>query len=462
MGMTLTQKIFARHAGLSHVKAGDLIEAKLDLVLGNDVTIPPAIDVFRRTGAERVFDRTRVLMAPSHFAPNKDIKSAEHCRIMRMFAAEQDIVHYYELGDPRSGIEHVIVPELGLAAPGDLIVGADSHTCTDGALGCFASGVGSTDLGCAMATGRTWFRVPEAMSFELVGKPGPWITGKDVVLEVIRRIGVDGALYRSIEYSGDGLAHLSMTDRLTICNMAIEAGAKNAIIPADEVTLAWLRRHGPERYEAGDYVMETADPDAEYVERHVIDLAALEPVVAWPHLPSLGRSISDSEKENVAIDQVVVGSCTNGRYADLALAARLLRGHRVSPGMRCYIIPGAQSVWNRLLEDGLMTDFVNAGCIISPPTCGPCLGGHMGVLADQETCVSTTNRNFVGRMGHPGSRSWLAGVPVAVASAITGRLAGPETAGLDLAAFEELRAAGAAEGQEGLAYRAEQGEERGA
>lgn len=450
MGMTQSQKILARHADLATVAAGDLIEARLDLVLANDITGPPAIEVFRQTGATRVFDPGRVLLTPSHFAPNKDIKSAEHCRLMRDFAAAETLEHYYELGEERAGIEHVIVPELGLAAPGDLIIGADSHTCTDGALAAFATGVGSTDLGCAMATGSTWFRVPDALAVELVGEPAPWITGKDVILELIRLIGVDGALYASLEFQGEGVAALSMTDRLTICNMGIEAGAKNAIMPADQVTLDWLRRHAPARHAASDFVIETADPDARYRRRVRIDLSRLEPVVAWPSLPANGRSISASAAENVAIDQVVIGSCTNGRYADLALAARLLRGRRVARGLRCLVIPGAQSVWNRLLADGLMQDFVAAGCIVSPPTCGPCLGGHMGVLAAGETCVSTTNRNFVGRMGHPESRVWLAGVPVAVASAVTGRLTGPVEAELDPAAFSELRAATSGAGLEGL------------
>ncbi|NJP39911.1 3-isopropylmalate dehydratase large subunit [Oscillospiraceae bacterium HV4-5-C5C] len=427
MGMTMTQKILAAHAGLETVKAGDLIEAKLDLMLGNDVTVPPAIDVFYRTGATRVFDQDRIVMVPSHFAPNKDIKSAEHCKKMRLFAAAQGITHYYEQGSKGMGIEHVIVPENGLVLPGYCMIGADSHTCTDGALGAFATGVGSTDLGCAMATGQTWFKVPQAIRINLSGQLRPHVAGKDLILYVISKIGVDGALYRSMEYTGPGVAQLSMNDRLTICNMAIEAGGKNGIFPVDQVTLDYIREHAPQAYAQKNYQVFTADPDAEYVQTLDIDLAEVPLMVAKPYLPENGQDVRlVAAADQAAIQQVVIGSCTNGRYDDFKVAAELLRGRQVAPGVRCFIIPGSQAVYLRCLRDGLLADFVDAGCVVGPPTCGPCIGGHMGVLASEERCVSTTNRNFVGRMGSPESQTFLAGVPVACASAVMGRIASPD------------------------------------
>ena len=427
MGMTMTQKILAAHAGLKAVKAGDLIEANLDLVLGNDVTVPPAIDVFYQTGATRVFDRDRIVMVPSHFAPNKDIKSAEHCKKMRLFAAAQAITHYYEQGSKGMGIEHVIVPENGLVLPGYCMIGADSHTCTDGALGAFATGVGSTDLGCAMATGQTWFKVPQAIRINLTGELRPHVAGKDLILYIIAKIGVDGALYRSMEYGGPGIAQLSMNDRLTICNMAIEAGGKNGIFPVDQVTLDYIREHAPQAYAEHRYQIFTADPDAEYVQTLDIDLAEVPLMVARPYLPENGADVRQvAASDPAAIQQVVIGSCTNGRYEDFKVAAELLRGRQVAEGVRCFIIPGSQAVYLRCLRDGLLADFVDAGCVVGPPTCGPCIGGHMGVLASEERCVSTTNRNFVGRMGSPESQTFLAGVPVACASAVMGRIASPD------------------------------------
>lgn len=423
MGMTLTQKILAAHAGLPEVKAGQLILCRLDLVLGNDVTVPPAIDVFRQTGAEEVFDRERVVMVPDHFAPNKDIKSAEHCKKMRAFAHEKEIVNYFEQGEEGMGIEHIIVPENGLCMPGYAMIGADSHTCTNGALGAFATGVGSTDLGCAMATGETWFRVPEALRFVLKGELRPPASGKDLILYIIAQIGVSGALYRSMEFTGPGLSSISMADRLSVCNMAIEAGAKNGIFPADEVCLAYIKEKAPERFAAGDYRVFAADADAEYVRTLEIDLDRLPLMVAFPHLPENGKALGSFEP--VPIDQVVIGSCTNGRMEDMRIAAEVLRGRRVAPGLRLFVIPGSQRIFMDCLKEGLAEVFVQAGAVFSPPTCGPCLGGHMGVLASGERCVSTTNRNFVGRMGSPESFVYLTGVAVAAATAVKGRIAGP-------------------------------------
>ncbi len=422
MGMTMTQKILASHAGLPEVKAGDLIEAKLDRVLGNDVTTPPAIKVFEDMGAGKVFDKDRVCLVPDHFTPNKDIKSAELTKCMRCFARQQEITNYYELGSKGMGIEHVILPDNGLVFPGDLIIGADSHTCTYGALGAFSTGVGSTDLACAMASGKTWFKVPEAIKVVLTGKPSDLITGKDIILHIIGTIGVDGALYKSLEFFGDGISYLSMESRLTICNMAIECGGKNGIFPVDDITLSYISKTDPERYSAGDYKVYEADPDAEYPEVLEVDLSAIPFTVALPHLPSNTR---DASTVGLPIDQVVIGSCTNGRYEDIALAAELFRGRHVAPGIRCIVIPGSQRVYRRALDEGMLAVFDDAGCVISTPTCGPCLGGHMGILAEGERCVSTTNRNFVGRMGHVGSEVILSGVPVAVASAIKGRVAVP-------------------------------------
>lgn len=423
MSMTMTQKILAAHAGLDHVSAGQLIEAKLDLVLGNDVTTPPAIKVFEETGAADVFDKAKVALVPDHFTPNKDIKSAEHCARMRTFARRFDIENYYEQGEATFGIEHVVLPENGLVMPGYVIIGADSHTCTYGALGAFATGVGSTDLACAMVVGQTWFRVPEAINFKLVGKLNPGITGKDLILHIIGMIGVDGALYQSMEFTGDGVATLPMSDRLTICNMAIEAGGKNGIFPVDEITLDYLKTFAPERFDRGEYTVFAADEDAEYVRTIEVDLAKVPLTVAFPHLPENAREIGSFER--VDIDQVVIGSCTNGRIEDMRLAAELLKGHKVSKGLRLIVIPGSQRVYRECLREGLIEVFVDAGAAVSAPTCGPCLGGHMGILAAGERCVATTNRNFVGRMGHPKSEVYLAGVPVACASAVKGYIAGP-------------------------------------
>ena len=419
----MTQKILAKHAGLAFVEPGQLIEAKLDLVLGNDVTAPPAIDEFGKTCACGVFDREKVALIPDHFTPNKDIKSAQNSKKVREFAALHRIANYYEVGDPRMGIEHVILPENGLVVAGDAVIGADSHTCTYGALGAFATGVGSTDLACAMATGQTWFRIPEAIAFRLTGELGPMVTGKDLILYIIGMIGVDGALYKSMEFMGDGVANLSMADRLTICNMAIEAGAKNGIFPVDELTMEYMKTFASAKVADGAFSVFEADPDADY--ERVIDIC-LEEVpltVSFPHLPENTKTVGTFPP--VEIDQVVIGSCTNGRLEDLRAAAEVLRGKKVQTGVRCIILPGSHRVWKEALREGLMEVFAEANCIISAPTCGPCLGGHMGILAQGERCVSTTNRNFVGRMGHPESEVYLAGVPVAAASAVLGRIASP-------------------------------------
>ena len=423
MGMTVTQKIFAAHAGLDEVKAGDLIEAKLDLVLGNDVTAPPAIGILNKMG-KTVFDKDKVCLVPDHFTPNKDIKSAELSKCMRCFARENDISLYYELGDEGHGIEHVIIPDNGLVFPGDTIIGADSHTCTYGAVGAFATGVGSTDLACAMASGKTWFKVPEAVKVVLTGKRSKYVTGKDIILHLIGLIGVDGALYKSLEFTGEGVHDLTMEDRLTICNMAIEAGAKNGIFPVDEVTLAFMDKVNPERFRSGNYNVHVADDDAEWAKTVEIDLAEVPLTVALPHLPSNTRPAS--EVKDMKIDQVVIGSCTNGRMSDIRLAAEILKGKKVNRFVRCIVIPGSRKIYKQALEEGLISIFESAGCVVSTPTCGPCLGAHMGVLASGERCVSTTNRNFVGRMGAKDSEVILSGIPVACASAILGRVAVPE------------------------------------
>lgn len=423
MGMTMTQKILAAHAGLQVVEPGQLIEAKLDLVLGNDVTTPPAIDVFQKTCACGVFDKNKVALVPDHFTPNKDIKSADNCKQIREFAKAQGIENYYEIGDPLMGVEHVILPENGLVAPGDAIIGADSHTCTYGALGAFATGVGSTDLACAMATGQTWFRIPEAIRFHLTGKLSEGITGKDLILYIIGMIGVDGALYESMEFSGPGVSTLSMTERLTICNMAIEAGGKNGIFPVDEQTMAYLEKYAPERLKNQNYKVFSADEDAVYNRTIEIDLTTIPLTVAFPHLPENTKTVGTFGE--VVIDQVVIGSCTNGRLEDLRVAASVLKGRKVKKGVRCIILPGSQRVWKEALNEGLLSIFAESNCVISAATCGPCLGGHMGILAKGERCVSTTNRNFVGRMGHPESEVYLAGVPVAAASAVLGRIGSP-------------------------------------
>ena len=424
MGMTMTQKILASHAGLDKISAGDLIEAKLDIVLGNDVTTPPAIKVFEEMGAQKVYDKDRICLVPDHFTPNKDIKSAELSKCMRCFAAEQDITHYYELGTKGMGIEHVILPDNGIVFPGDTVIGADSHTCTYGAVGAFSTGVGSTDMACAMASGQTWFRVPEAIRVELTGKPGKYVTGKDIILHIIGMIGVDGALYKSLEFTGAGVRELSMDQRLTICNMAIECGAKNGIFPVDDVTVEYIKKADPERYAKGGYKVFEADEDVVYSGTISIDLSDVPLTVALPHLPSNTKRAADVK--DMKIDQVVIGSCTNGRYEDMKTAAEILKGKHVHKGVRCIVIPGSMKVYRRCLDEGLLAIFDDAGCIISTPTCGPCLGGHMGVLAAGERCVSTTNRNFVGRMGHVDSEVILSGVPVACASAVAGRVAVPD------------------------------------
>ena len=429
MAMTMTQKILARHAGLDKVVPGQLIEASLDLVLGNDITTPPALDVFAATGVQKVFDKEKVVIVPDHFTPNKDIQSAEQAKKIRLFSRAQGLVNYYEQGEMEMGIEHVVLPENGLVAPGDVIIGADSHTCSYGALGAFATGVGSTDMACGMATGTAWFRVPSAIRFELVGKPSRWVTGKDVILYIIGKIGVDGALYKSMEFTGPGVAELSMEERLTMANMAIESGGKNGIFPVDEKTLAYLEKYAPKRLTAGNFRITRADDDAEYEETHTIDLSKVPLILSFPHLPSNAKALGTFPE--IAIDQVVIGSCTNGRISDMRVARSILKGRKVAKGVRCIVIPGSQKVYLQCVREGIAEDLVEAGCVFSAPTCGPCLGGHMGILASGERCVSTTNRNFVGRMGHVKSEVYLAGVPVAAASAVAGRIAGPDEIGAE-------------------------------
>lgn len=422
MGMTMTQKILAAHGGLERVEAGDYIEASLDVVLGNDITAPSAIREFRRMGAEKVFDPHKVVLIPDHFAPNKDIKAAQQCLEMRRFAEEQGISNYYEVG--RMGIEHVLLPEQGLVTAGDLVIGADSHTCTYGALGAFSTGVGSTDMAAGMALGRAWFKVPSAIHVILTGKPGPWVSGKDVILHIIGRIGVEGALYRSLEFTGPGVAELSMDDRFTIANMAIEAGAKNGIFPVDEKTEIYVEAHPcANPHMKKEFRKFEADEDAIYEETIRVDVAQVELTVAYPHLPENARPAR--EAKDVAVDQVVIGSCTNGRLADMATAAFLLKGKKVASGVRLIIIPGTQQVYLDCIANGWAQIFVEAGAVFSTPTCGPCLGGHTGVLGDGEVALSTTNRNFVGRMGHPGSQIYLAGPAVAAATAVMGKIATP-------------------------------------
>jgi 3-isopropylmalate/(R)-2-methylmalate dehydratase large subunit len=417
MPMSMTQKILAAHAEREAVSPGEIIRARCDLVLGNDITAPLAIREFRRIGAGRVFDRTKIALVLDHFTPNKDIKAAELCRIVRDFAREHRILHFYEGGD--AGVEHVILPEKGLVGPGDVVIGADSHTCTYGALGAFSTGVGSTDLAAGMATGTCWFKVPEAVRFELQGRMPEDVGGKDVILSVIGRIGVDGAAYKSMEFGGPGLSSLGVDDRLTMANMTIEAGAKNGIFETDEITRSYLRSSG-----AAGRTEFRADEDAAYEATIRIDLSALKPVVALPSSPA--NVIPADEADRVRIDQVVIGSCTNGRISDLRIAARILRGRRASKGLRLIVLPGSQRVYAQALEEGLLSVFLEAGAVIGPPTCGPCLGGHMGVLAAGERAVATTNRNFVGRMGHPESHVYLAGPAVAAATAVLGRVASPK------------------------------------
>ncbi len=416
MGMTMTQKILAAHSGLDTVSAGQLILAELDLVLGNDITSPVAIKEFAKLGTDGVFDRDKVTMVMDHFVPNKDIKAAEQCRMCRGFCAEHGITHFYDVG--QMGIEHALLPEKGLVTAGDCVIGADSHTCTYGALGAFSTGVGSTDMACGMATGKAWFRVPPAIRFVLAGKPRRYVSGKDIILHIIGMIGVDGALYSSMEFTGDGLKHLSVSDRLCIANMAIEAGAKNGIFEVDDITLEYLRLHG-----AATPKIYSADPDASYEKTYTIDISAIEPTVAFPHLPENAKVFG--EFGDIPIDQVVIGSCTNGRLEDLAAAAEILKNRKCAKNVRVIVIPATQRIYLEALERGYIRTFIEAGAVVSTPTCGPCLGGYMGVLAEGERAVSTTNRNFVGRMGHPTSEVYLASPAVAAASAVTGRLTSP-------------------------------------
>lgn len=419
MGMTMTEKILAAHAGLESVKAGDLITARTDIVLSNDITGPVAIKEFRKLNVDKVFDKDKVVMVPDHFAPNKDIASAQQCKEMREFAHEQELTHYFEVG--RMGIEHCLLPEQGIVGPGQLIIGADSHTCTYGALGAFSTGMGSTDIAAAMATGDTWLRVPETIKVILKNKPrNPWLSGKDIILYLIGKIGVDGARYQTLEFAGDGVAHISMDGRQTIANMAIEAGAKNGIFPVDHITETYLEG----RFK-GDYTVYESDPNAVYSEIIEIDLAELEPQVAFPHAPSNTKSVYDI-KEEIKIDQAVIGSCTNGRLEDMEIAASILKGRQVAPHVRLIVIPGTQEIYKECIKKGIVDIVIDAGGVFSTPTCGPCLGGHMGVLAQGERAISTTNRNFVGRMGHPESEVYLSSPAVAAASAVKGSITSPE------------------------------------
>ncbi|QUI23960.1 3-isopropylmalate dehydratase large subunit [Vallitalea pronyensis] len=417
MGMTMTQKILAAHAGLEEVKAGQLIQADLDLVLGNDITTPVAINEFKKIGVDKVFDKSKVAIVPDHFTPNKDIKAAEQCKCVREFALEKEVENYFEVGE--MGIEHALIPEKGLVVPGHVVIGADSHTCTYGALGAFSTGIGSTDMAAGMATGKCWFKVPSALKFVLTGKPAKWVSGKDIILHIIGLIGVDGALYKSMEFVGDGLDHLSMDDRFSMANMAIEAGGKNGIFPVDDKTLAYVKEHSEK-----PYTLYEAGEDAEYDQVYEIKLDELRPTVAFPHLPDNTRTID--EVGDVKIDQVVIGSCTNGRIEDLRAAAALLKGRKVKKGIRTIVFPATQKIYLQAMDEGLLRIFIEAGALVSTPTCGPCLGGHMGILAAGERAVATTNRNFVGRMGHVESEVYLASPVVAAASAILGRIAGPE------------------------------------
>lgn len=421
MGMTMTQKILAAHAGLASVAPGQLIKANVDMVLGNDITTPVAVKEFRKIGTNRVFDKNRIAIVPDHFTPNKDIKSAEQVKFIREFSKEMGIVNFFEVG--QMGVEHALLPEKGLVVSGDLVIGADSHTCTYGALGAFSTGVGSTDMAAGMATGEAWFKVPEAIRFTLKGKPSKWVGGKDVILHIIGLIGVDGALYKSMEFTGEGLSNLSMDDRFAMANMAIEAGAKNGIFEVDEKTLDYVKSHSTKAY-----IVYKADSDATYNAEFEIDLSLIKPTVAFPHLPENTRTID--EAGDIKIDQVVIGSCTNGRIEDMRIAAEVLKGRKVHPDVRCLIIPATQKIWKQAMDEGLFSIFIDAGAAVSTPTCGPCLGGHMGILAKGERAVATTNRNFVGRMGDPESEVYLAGPAVAAASAVLGKIASPKELGL--------------------------------
>lgn len=417
MGMTMTQKILAVHAGVENVVVGQLIQAKLDLVLGNDITTPVAVKEFNKIELDQVFDKKKIAIVPDHFTPNKDIKAAEQCKFIREFAYDKEIENYFEVGE--MGIEHALIPEKGLVVAGDAVIGADSHTCTYGALGAFSTGVGSTDMAAGMATGEAWFKVPSALKFVLKGKPSKWVSGKDVILHIIGTIGVDGALYKSMEFVGEGVHNLSMDDRFSMANMAIEAGAKNGIFIVDDKTLEYIKEHSTKEYKIYE-----PDEDAEYEKVHEIELGSIRPTVAFPHLPDNTRTIDEVGEVN--IDQVVIGSCTNGRMEDMRTAASILRGKKVAKGLRVIIFPGTQKIYLQALKEGLIEDMVKAGAVFSTPTCGPCLGGHMGILAMGEVAVSTTNRNFVGRMGHPESEVYLASPAVAAASALTGKITNPE------------------------------------
>ncbi|ANU45590.1 3-isopropylmalate dehydratase large subunit [Enterocloster clostridioformis] len=416
MGMTMSQKILAAHAGLEEVKAGQLIEADLDLVLGNDITSPVAINEMKKMDRKTVFDKDKIALVMDHFIPNKDIKSAENCKCCREFACRHEITNYFDVGD--MGIEHALLPEKGLVVAGDAVIGADSHTCTYGALGAFSTGVGSTDMAAGMVTGRAWFKVPSAIKFELVGKPSKWVSGKDVILHIIGMIGVDGALYKSMEFVGEGIKNLFMDDRFTICNMAIEAGGKNGIFPVDELAVEYMKEHSKRAFTVYE-----ADEDAEYDETYVIDLSQLKPTVSFPHLPSNTRTID--QVGDVKVDQAVIGSCTNGRIEDMRIAAKVLKGRKIARGVRCIVIPATQSIYLQAMREGLLEIFIEAGAVVSTPTCGPCLGGYMGILAAGERCISTTNRNFVGRMGHVDSEVYLASPAVAAASAAAGKIICP-------------------------------------
>ncbi len=422
MGMTITEKILASAAGLKEVHPGQLIMANLDMVLGNDITSPVAIKEFPKFGKDHVFDKDKVALVPDHFTPNKDIKAAEQCACVRAFAKSEEITNYFEVG--RVGIEHALLPEKGLVTAGDTVIGADSHTCTYGALGAFSTGVGSTDMAAGMAIGKAWFKVPSTIRFRLSGKLREHVSGKDLILTIIGMIGVDGALYRAMEFAGEGVHSLSMDDRFTIANMAIEAGAKNGIFPVDEKTLEYLKEHG-----AKEPKIFYSDEDAEYEKTIDIDLGAINPTVSYPHLPE--NTHDAKEGKDIKIDQVVIGSCTNGRLSDLEAAAKVLKGRKIADGVRCIVIPATQRIWLEAMHEGLFDIFVEAGCVVSTPTCGPCLGGYMGILSEGEKCVSTTNRNFVGRMGHVKSEVYLASPETAAASAVMGYIADPEEVGYE-------------------------------
>lgn len=422
MGMTMTQKILADHAGVKEVHAGELIEANVDIVMANDITGPMALPIFKQM-ADKVFDKDKVVLVPDHFTPNKDIKSAENSKAIREFSREQGLTHHMEQG--KCGVEHAILPESGIVVAGDAVIGADSHTCTYGAIGSFSTGVGTTDIATGMATGQLWFKVPSAIKFNLHGKLPKYVSGKDVILHIIGRIGVDGALYKSMEFTGEGVKELSMADRFTICNMAIEAGAKNGIFPVDEAAVEYLDKHAKR-----DYKIYEADSDAEYEEIVDVDLSAIRPTVAFPHLPGNAKTVDEIETmDKIYIDQVVIGSCTNGRMEDLRKAAAILKGKKVADNVRVMVVPATQKIYLQCILEGILETFVEAGCAVNTPSCGPCMGGHMGVLAKGEKCVSTTNRNFVGRMGDVESLIYLASPETAAASAIAGYIANPEKFG---------------------------------